>query len=63
MKQPVMDTIDSPTLFVLNVLMALILAVNFWGTSVLIIFGLVGTALMLSLLVLSFADGAFGVFS
>jgi len=54
-----MDRLDSASLFVLNMMMALILATNFFGIQALIAFGLVAAGLGLMTVVLLFADSAF----
>ena len=55
-----MDRIGQTELFALNVIMALILAADFWGMYVFIIFALIVTPLYLLLLVSLFIEAGFG---
>lgn len=53
-----MDSIDATTLFLLNVILALILAVYFIGYKVLIAFGLLGAAIGVPAVLLMFIDAS-----
>ncbi len=53
-----MDQPDATTLFLLNVLMALLLAVGVFGYKVLIAFGLLGAMLGVPMIVFMFLDAA-----
>lgn len=46
-----MDRIDTPTLFVLNLVLALVIATYFWGASAILVAALIGTPLALGAIV------------
>lgn len=46
-----MDRIDGPTLFVINILLLLAVAVYFWGFSALLIAALIGTPIVLGTII------------
>ena len=56
-----MDTIDSPTLFLLNILMAVVLATMMFGYKTLILFGLVMAPTLIVLLGCLFYEAGTGV--
>lgn len=46
-----MDRIDTPTLFVLNIILALVIATIYWGAGALLVAALIGTPLALGTIV------------
>lgn len=55
-----MDKLDAFGLFLINIVLAVILATMLWGKSALILFGLVMAPLYLTLLLATFIECAFG---